>query len=604
VYALPKAVQRMIAVSGSFLQQHWQRLLRIRERVRFSEETFHLILAGAVGVIGGISNLLFYHVVEWLKSVGLGRSGDLVQVANELAQWQRLIIPAAGGLLAGIILFAGLRLVGPQGPTNILEVVVAGDGRLRLRGALVKAISSMVSIVTGASIGREGSITQLTATLASKVGQVANWQPYRLRLLVACGAASGLAAAYNAPVSGAVFAAFIVLGNFSMNLFAPLVFASVIATMVSRSFFGIAPWYTVPAFEFRSISELPWFILLGVLSGVLGAGFQKVLHLSEESFGRLKWPIYARLGLAGLMVGALAIPFPEVWGNGYSVTNDILHDKFELWFLLGIFLAKLLATAITVGSGTVGGVFTPTLFLGASLGSLFGIVLHWAGWGMSQQIGAFALVGMGSVLSATIHSPLLALIMIFEISLNYTLIPPLMLACVVSTVVARRLHPDSIYTEPLRRKGFELERETQQIGAATLRTVGELMREPVAPLRETAHFRDIADRFLTSPNNFLPVVDAQGCFIGIIALQDMKEYLNIGSELSGVIAYDVMRPPPVCLTPNQKLLDVLPILLASEMRNIPVVNSLTEFRLVGALVRSEALGLLSEAIAKRTAVSL
>lgn len=603
MYILPKTIQQVLTVCGRILRKHWQGLLRIRERIRFSEETVHLVLAGAVGVMGGVINLIFYVVVESLKTYGLGQTGDMVEVAARLADWQRLIIPALGGLLAGAVLYWGLKLIGPQGPTNLLEVVVAGDGRLRFRGAVVKAISSMISIGSGASIGREGSITQLTATLASKWGQMANWQPYRLRLLVACGAASGLAAAYNAPVSGAVFAALIVLGNFSMSLFAPLVFASVIATMVSRSFFGIEPWYRVPAFEFENISELPWFMLLGILSGVLGAGFLKILRFSEESFGRLNWPIYGRLGLAGLLVGALAIVFPGVWGNGYSVTNEILHEQFSVQFLLGLFLAKLLATAITVGSGTVGGVFTPTLFLGASLGSLVGTLFHWAGLGTGQAIGAFALVGMGSVLSATIHSPLLALIMIFEISLNYTLIPPLMLACAISTVVARRLHLDSIYTEPLRRKGFELERETHQVGAATLRTVGELMREPVPPLRETAGFREVVDRFLTSSNNFLPVVDAQSRLIGIIALQDMKEYLNMGSEMSSVIAYDVMRPPPACLTPNQKLLDVVPILLASELRNIPVVNSLTEFRLVGALVRAEALGLLSEAIAKRTSVA-
>lgn len=593
-------VQRVITASGAFLHQHWRRLLRIRERLRISEETFHLLLAGFVGVIGGLTNLLFFWTVEWLKSFALRRSGDLVDVAHHLEPWQRLVIPSIGGLLAGSILFWGLKLVGRQGPTNILEVVVAGDGRLRMRTALVNAISSLLSIGTGASIGREGSITQLTATLASKWGQLANWQPYRLRLLVACGAASGLAAAYNAPVSGAVFAALIVLGNFSMNLFAPLVFASVIATMVSRSFFGIAPWYKVPVFEFHDITELPWYVVLGILSGALGASFLKMLRYSEESFGKLKWPVYGRMALAGIMVGALATAFPEVWGNGYSVANEILLQKFEIWFLVGLFLAKILATVLTVGSGTVGGVFTPTLFLGASAGSLFGMVLHMAGWGTSQQIGAFALVGMGSVLSATIHSPLLALIMIFEISLNYTLIPPLMVACAIATIVARRLHPESIYTEPLRRKGLELERDSQQIGAATLRTVGELMREPVPPLRENSSFPEIADRFLTSSFNFLPVVDAQQRLLGIIALQDMKEYLNMGSELASVIAYDVMRPPPACLTPNQKLLDVLPILLASELRNIPVVNSLTEFRLVGALIRSEALGLLSEAIAKRT----
>jgi CIC family chloride channel protein len=207
---------------------------------------------------------------------------------------------------------------------------------------------------------------------------------------------------------------------------------------------------------------------------------------------------------------------------------------------------------------------------------------------------------MGSVLAATTHSPLLAMIMVFELSLNYSIMPPLMLACAVSTLVARSFHTESIYTEPLRRKGVELERESQHIGAATEMTVADLMREPISPLRENTRFQEIAERFLTCSNNYLPVVDARQRLIGMVALHDMKEYLNAGEELSGVIAFDLMRPPPQCLTPAQKLPSVLPALLASEVRNVPVVNNQTEFRLIGAIARAEALGLLSEAITARS----
>lgn len=228
------------------------------------------------------------------------------------------------------------------------------------------------------------------------------------------------------------------------------------------------------------------------------------------------------------------------------------------------------------------------------------MLVHYAGFGGVLPTGAFALVGMASILAATTHSPLLSMIMIFELSLNYSLMPALMLACVVSSLVARALHPESIYTEPLRRKGLELLRENPRIGAATEKTVGDLMRQPVPPLRENTSFPDIANRFLTSPNNFLPVVDETQRLLGVVALQDLKEYLHAGQELSGIIAYDVMRPPPKCLTPNQKLPDVLPLLLASEIMNVPVVNNLAQGRLVGTVLRSEALGLLGEAISARS----
>jgi CIC family chloride channel protein len=587
-----------VALAGrGFVRDHWQRLLRIREKLRFSEETFHLVLAGLVGVVGGLANLLFFYVNRALTGLSFGKVGDLVEVAQAVPVWLRVLAPCLGGLVAGLILYWGLRLVGPQGSQNLLEVVVAGDGRLRMRSALVKTISSLVSISTGASIGREGSIIQLTATLASKGGQLSAWQPYRLRLLVACGAASGLAAAYHAPVSGAVFAAHIVLGNFSMNLFAPLVFSSVVATMVSRSFFGLHPWYEVPSFDFENIAQMNWFLLLGILAGGLGAAFLKMLRFSEELFNRLSWPIFARLALSGLMVGALAIRFPEVFGNGYSVANGIIQGRFELSLLLGVFCAKLLATLVTVGSGTVGGVMTPTLFLGAGLGCAFGEILHFMGCATGLSTAAFAVVGMGSILSATVQSPLLALIMMFEISLNYSIMPPLMLGCALATLVARRLHPDSVYTEPLRRKGVALDRESERIGEASSQMVADLMRAPVPPLRETAGFQELANRFLTSSNNFLPVVDQDQRLLGVVSLQDMKEFLNTGLELSSVIAYDVMRPPPPCLTPNLRLLDALPILLSSEQRNVPVVNNQSEFRLVGSVGRADALGLLSEAIA-------
>jgi CIC family chloride channel protein len=585
-----------------YFRRHWQRALRVREKFRFSEEAFHLVLAGGVGVIGGLVNLLFYEANESIKSLFLRHPGDTSEVAEIMADWQKVLTPTLGGLCAGLVLYWGLRLAGPQRSSNLLEVVVAGDGRLPFRGAIVKFVSSLITIGSGGSIGREGGITQLSATFASKWGQLAKWHPYRLRLLVGCGAASGISAAYNAPISGAVFAALIVLGNFSMSLFAPLVFASVVATMVSRSFFGIRPWYTVPPFEFTSVTQLPWFICLGLVTGAVGAAILKLLNYSEEAFKKLRAPIYIRMALGGLIVGIIALQFPGVWGNGYVITNRILLGLYPqqlagLRFLAGLFLAKLLATLATVGSGAVGGVFTPTLFFGAGVGATFGLGLRELHLAEELPIAVFAVVGMGSMLAATLRSPLLAMIMVFEISLDYSLMPPLMLACVVSILVSGKLHPESIYTEPLRRKGLMLRQEASASEAATERTVSDLMRAPVAPVRETSALGEVANRFLTSANNFLPVVDAKGQMVGIIALQDLKEFLGSGEQLLGVIAYDIMRPPPPCVTPNQRLLEVLPVVLASEQRNIPVVNTLKENRLVGALARAEVLGIFSEVIA-------
>jgi len=598
----PKTLERFVQTARNFVRRHSLKALQVRDHLVLSEEALHLLMAGVVGLMGGGIDVLFYLSIEGVQTLLVGHPGQtIVQVAREMPPLWRLLTPVLGGLAAGSVLFWGVRLAGQQRSTNLLEVVVAGDGRLPFRLGVIRALSSLISIGTGASIGREGGITQLSATAASKWGQLAGWQPYRLRLLVACGAAAGMAAAYNAPITGAIFAAHIVLGNFSMNLFAPLLCASVVASMMSRSFFGIHLWYQVPNFDFTSIAQLPWFVILGFFAGVLGATFLKLLRSSREIFKKVP-PLYARLAAGGLLVGAIAIAFPEVWGNGYEVTNQMIRQPMKFDALLGIFFAKLLATVITVGSGAVGGVITPTLFLGAALGSLFGSALQLGGLAPAHlPIGIFALVGMGSMFAATTRSPLLAIVMVLEISLNYSLMPALMLGCAISTLVSRGLCANSVYTEPLRLRTLEM--ESSRLGAATEQTIGDMMRAPVIPVRETATLPEVAGRFLTGSNNFLPVVDAQYRLLGVVALQDLKQHLGAGAELAAVIAWDLMRPIPPCLKPDQKLLDALPTLLASEQRNVPVVNTFEENRLVGSVLRAEALAALSEAIAASTSTT-
>lgn len=588
-----------VGAARAYLRQHWQAAIRFREKLLLTEEAFHLLLAGGVGVIGAAVNIFFYQAVQLFQWIWFGHRGfDVVEIGMDLSPWRLILTPAIGGLIAGWILLTGSRLIGKAGSSNLIEVVVAGDGRLPLRNGIIRTISSMLSISSGSSIGREGAIAQISATLASKWGQIAKWHPYRLRLLVGCGAASGIAAAYNAPIAGAVFAAQIVLGNFSMNLFAPLLFASVIASMLSRSL--VHPWYHVPPHEFTSIGQLPWFVILGILAGIVGAFFLKSLQKSETHLARIP-NVSLRMAVGSLTVGAIAVLYPDVLGNGFYGTNEILQNQIEIKLLLGIVFAKFLATVITVGSGTVGGVFTPTLFLGAGLGSLLGAILHHFEIAQELPASAFALVGMGSILSATTHSPLLAIIMLLEISLNYSLMPPLMLGCAVSTLVSRRLHPNSVYTQPLKMRSLEV--ESYRLGAATERSIGDLMHAPIPPVRDNSTLPEIAERFLASTNNFLPVVDSENHLIGILSLHDLKEHLTAGRELQAVIAYDVMRPIPGVLTPYQRLIDALPTLLATEQKNVPVVNTFEEKRLVGSVLRAEALGLFSEVIAASSATT-
>jgi CIC family chloride channel protein len=288
-----------------------------------------------------------------------------------------------------------------------------------------------------------------------------------------------------------------------MNLFAPLVVSSVTAAVLSRTFFGSAIGLK-PRCSSSQLTQLPWFLLLGIFCGVAGALFLRALRQAEEMFAKLPLPLYGRLGVAGLIVGIIALAYPQVWGNGYGAIDPLLRQEPEILFVMGLFAAKFVATSVSVGAGTVGGVFTPTLLLGAAAGSLFEAILHQQGWALALPTGCFALVGMGGTLAATTHSPLLAMIMLFELSLNYSLMPPLMLACAVATLVARRLHPQSIYTEPLLRK----RPGTRPRKSPSRRRDGTNRRgldAAAGSARARKHpFRAIAERFLTLPNNFLP----------------------------------------------------------------------------------------------------
>ena len=598
--------------------------MKLINRIMANEEAFHLVLAAIIGVIGGLVNLAFLKLVALIQWIVFQKSGDSAVLAQDLSAFLRILVPTLGGILAGMVLLLRSHLSGIQKPTNVLEVIAVGDGRIGMRSTLVNAWSSLLSIGTGASIGREGAITQLTATFASKWGQFHQWQPYRLRLMVACGAAAGLAAAYNAPIAGALFAALVLVGNFSMNLFAPLVMASVVATMVSRFWFGIEPWYELPESidygQAARLSQMGWFLILGIISGAGGAFFLKSIQNAQSATDKYAWPSWAKLGLAGLAVGLIALVFPGVWGNGYEITNQILHaDSSETGFtgliqgsvlsdlqawqisvvvLAGLLVAKFVATVCTVGAGTVGGVFTPTLFLGAGLGAAFGQALGLFDFADETPTVAFALVGMGSVLAATTRSPLLAMILIFEISLKYELMPPLMIGCVVATLVSQKLHKASVYSAPLHRRGLVVDQESRRMGSATDRCIGDVMVGPTSPIKETASLPEISEIFLRSPRNYLPVLSVDKRLVGVISLQDLKAHLNAGDELRAVIALDLMRPPETFLTPNRRLMEALPEIMGSEMEMIPVVNSNREMRLVGSVSRSETLGLMSEAIAR------
>jgi CIC family chloride channel protein len=564
--------------------------VRLAKAYRAAERHRVLFWAGVVGILGGLSSVLFRKVLG-LLSLGLtGSSGGMVEIFTGLPPWQRLITPALGGIAAGAILHFVGKLTSPRkNTTDYMEAVVLGDGYLSFRSSMTKTLSSLFSIASGASIGREGPMVQLAALLASLVGRARRWSITRRRLILACGAAAGIASAYNAPIAGALFVAEIVLGSIAMETLGPLLFSTVLATQTIHLLVGDAPLYTIPPFRLHSGFELFDYLALGVLSGLTAPWFLRALRGSEKLFGQTRLPVYWRTGLGGLIVGILLLYSPQVSGNGYSVVTGILQEQW-LWSTLAVvLLLKVAATCASFGSGAVGGVFTPTLFVGASLGYLFGHAHQALGLGPLPTPGAFALTGMGMFLAATTHAPLMAILMIFEMTLDYQLILPLMLGCVVAYFTSHGFESRSIYSFSLDRKGAGyFTRRLRELRA------GGLMKPDPVRVRENARFDEIAKHFIAHTFRYLYVVDEHDTYLGAICLEDVKEYLGTASLAHLVIARDLLGagPPPIAVSAS--LEEALERFTRHRGERLPVVSDDPVPRLLGSLAKTDLLLALAE----------
>ncbi len=402
------------------------------------ESRLLLLLAALAGFLGALATVLFHegmHALEWLIS---GRSGSLVEISLSLPPWQRLLLPTLGGLLAGLILQEiGNRLQGRR-TTDYMEAIAHGDGWISVRHSLVKGVSSLVTVASGGSIGREGAMVQLAAMVGSTLGRISGLSSDARRLLVAAGAAAGLAAAYNAPLAATLFVAEIVLGSIAIEHIGPLVIAAVIASVTVHDLFGYAPAYQIPDFQLVSDWELGLYLVLGWVTGHTAPVFLRLLERAHQWFGRLPWPLAGRMTLGGLIVGAISLYEPQVWGNGYSVVNAVLLAPWVWQALLTVLVLKMLATAATHGSGAVGGAFTPTLFVGALFGALFGTLVQTVLPSGTAPPNAYAVVGMGAMLAGTTHAPLMSILMVFEMTMDYQIVLPLMLAVITAHFTARR----------------------------------------------------------------------------------------------------------------------------------------------------------------------
>ena len=563
-------------------------LLRLRTRAahlfRLSDAHTMLVWSVIVGIVGAFATIAFREGIALMQRAFTGQDGSLVEMARRLPIAMRIALPALGGLAAGVLLVIAQRGADKKQHTDYMEAVVIGDGVVPVRLSLWRSASSLFTISSGGSIGREGPMVQLAALCASLIGRVVHFDPPRLKLLVACGAAAGITSAYSAPIAGAFFVTELVLGSIAMESFGPVVVASVVSNIVMREFAGYKPPYEMPVFPPVAGLEVLLFVALGLLCGAAAPQFLRLMATSKAGFRRLPIPLPVRLALGGLIVGILSVWTPEVWGNGYSVVNSILHSPWTWSALVVVLVFKLIATAATVGSGAVGGIFTPTLFFGAVLGSLFGLGMN-ALWPHATSAPfAYAMVGMGAFLAGATQAPLMAILMIFEMTLSYQVVLPLMVSCVVAYFAARAIGKTSMYEVTLHRNREEQER--MRLRATQMR---ELIRPPQTVVQPNATVQDMTRVFLEYPVKYLYVTDDSDCFLGVVALKDITSDLLDKRDTSTKTAADYLQPHFDVLTPDMPIGVALQHFMAFQGERLPVVESATRPTLAGVVYKTSLL---------------
>jgi CIC family chloride channel protein len=563
-------------------------LLKLRTRAqtlfRLSDDQTLLIWAVIVGIGGAFATVAFREGIELMQRALSGHSGSFVEMARRMPWYVRFWLPAAGGFLAGCVLLLAARAASKERKSDYMEAVALGSGVVPVRQSLWRSLSSLLTIGTGGSIGREGPMVQLAALAASLVGRFAHFDPPRLRILVACGAAAGITSAYNAPIAGAFFVSEIVLGSIAMESFGPMVVASVVANITMREFAGYRPPYEMPVFPAVTGLEVLLFVVLGLLCGAAAPQFLRLLDASKRQFQRLPAPLPVRLALGGLIVGVISVWVPDVWGNGYSVVNDVLHSPWTWQALVAVLVFKLLATAATAGSGAIGGIFTPTLFVGAVFGSLFGLGMEALWPGHTSASFAYAIVGMGALLAGATQAPLMAILMIFEMTLSYQVVLPLMVSCVVAYFVARATGSTSMYEITLRH---------HQDAQARSRLKATQMRELIQPASTvvplTASVADMTRVFLEYPVKYLYVTDDAGRFRGAVALKDITSDLLDKRDTAHKTAAHYLHTPFPLLTPDMPLGAALEHFMCFQGERLPVIESAAEPMLAGVVYKTSLL---------------
>ncbi|HEX4700410.1 MAG TPA: chloride channel protein, partial [Actinomycetes bacterium] len=558
-----------------------------------------VVVAVLVGAGAGLGAVVFRWLIERATWVFTGRLGFASAFPGDHAAHPWLpwlgagflvLAPAVGGLVQGPLVERFAPEARGHGVPEVMYAVSRRGGRIPGRVAVVKALASAVCIGSGGSVGREGPIVQIGAALGSSLGRIARLPEARLRTLVACGAAGGIAATFNAPIAGVFFALELLLRDFAAESFGAVVLAAVTASVAGRAAFGDTPFLRLPAFSLTSPWEYLLYATLGLAAGAAGVLFTRVLYGVEDICDRLwRGARWARPAVGGLLLGGVLLALPQMYGVGYPVLSRAVHGRYALAFLLVLLLGKMLATSLTIGIGGSGGVFAPTLFCGAMLGAAFGDVAVWLLPGTAGSVGAYALVGMGAVFAGAARAPITAVLILFELTGEYSIILPLMLAIVLATGVSKALSRDTVYTLKLRRRGVDVDAPVSDHRLGSAAVSGVMAAPP--PTLDEGDPMSLAAAALLGSAPVVPVVRTgpEECsvdaVVGVLTAREVSE--SLADEPGGTRAVGEVATMPPYVRPNTSLARALEVLMHSDSTGVPVLDD--DDRLCGWLTHQALL---------------
>ena len=571
-------------------------LHRLHSNLRQAEHIYMMLLALVIGLLGGLCAVGFRELIRIIQLGAWLQSTNLVEHIRSLPWWWKISVPAIGGLFVGLIIHYFAREAKGHGVPEVMEAVAARGGRIRPRIVFAKMIASGICIASGGSVGREGPIVQIGSSLGSTIGQWLKISERRLRTLVGCGAAAGIAATFNAPVAGTLFAVEIILGDFGISQFSPIVISSVGATVVGRYFLGDFSAFNVPTYSLVNPLELIVYAALGLIAGLVAVVFVKSVYKTEDVFNGLSLYPPFKAVIGGLVIGLIALKFPEALGLGYETIDVALRGNMVFGLFFVLVAAKILAVSITLGSGGSGGILAPSLFIGAMIGGVIGTAVEtiWPG------ATAYALVGMGAVVGAATNAPITAILIIFELTNDYKIILPLMISCIIATVLATRIQTGSIYTIKLLRRGLDIHKG-RSIDVMKDLKIEAIMKTDFATVPVNAPVTTVVARFIEKPANALFVIGKSNNLCGIITLDEIRPLMADTQSLSGLlIAKDLMIEHgfPI-FSPDDSLADVMKH-LGSHTYDVPVLRN---GKIVGTIWPENVIALYNEEIFKRDMAS-